>query len=123
MSTSSISIMIVEDNPELGQLYERILALKGYSVLHHSDNGQDAIEFYKAISEYPALILMDYRMPVKDGLTASLEILRMNPDQRILIVSADASIQSDISYSTSMQFLKKPFQIMELLQRVANMIP
>ncbi len=121
MSTTSPTIMIVEDNLALRQLYGRILASKGYVILNFSENGEDAIEFYKSISEYPGIILMDYRMPLKDGLTASKEILGINPNQKIIIVSADTSIQINVSEHRNVQFLKKPFNIAELLNKILDM--
>ncbi len=122
MEPASTQIMIVEDNLELCQLYERILGMKGYTIQSRCENGQEAIKYYESISEYPALILMDYRMPLKDGLMTSQEILGMNPRQKILIVSADTSVQYNVSQLGIIRFLKKPFNISELLQTMAAML-
>ena len=122
MLATPLTIMIVEDNVELCHLYERILNVKGYRILCCCENGQEASDFYGSISEYPSLIIMDYRMPLKDGITASQEILRMNPDQKILVVSADTSIQSDVSEIGDIQFLKKPFHINDLMSRISEML-
>ena len=112
--------MIVEDSTELVNLYERFLMLKGFVVSIKSENGQCAVDEYSTITNYPDLIIMDYRMPIKDGLTASKEILEKNPQQKILMISADHRIQESLSELRSIRFLKKPFDLKELLDVVVS---
>lgn len=59
------SILIVEDEPELAEIYQTLLEQAGYKVtLAH--NGREAIEL--ANSKEPNLILLDLRMPVMNGV-------------------------------------------------------
>jgi len=122
MTAKSNTIMIVEDSAELVKLYEMVLLKNEFYILGKSENGQDAVELYRSSSEYPDLIIIDYRMPLKDGITASKEILEMNPNQRIFMISADDSIENQAARSGITQFLKKPFDLEEFVDTVTNLV-
>ena len=110
--------MIVEDNIELSRIYEKLLTKKGFRILANLENGRDAVEFYEETHEFPKLIIMDHRMPYKDGLTASKEILQCNSDQLILMVSADDQIQSQVANIDNIHFIRKPYSLAEFTERV-----
>ncbi|MHA2425955.1 MAG: response regulator [Candidatus Thorarchaeota archaeon] len=122
MNDGPHGIMIVEDNVELCELYRKILVHKGYSILNCCENGLEARKVYESMSQYPSLVVMDYRMPYKDGLEASLEILELNSTQKILMISADLSVQKKLSGLETVKFLKKPFTITELLNEIELLI-
>ena len=44
----------------------------------------------------PDLIILDYHMPIKNGLDAAKEILEINPKQKIIFISADESMVTDL---------------------------
>lgn len=59
------SILIVEDEPELAEIYTTLLTQSGYktAVAH---NGKEALDVAEA--HQPDLILLDLRMPIMDGV-------------------------------------------------------
>lgn len=64
-TTRKTSILIVEDEPDLAEVYQTLLSQSGYAVeLAH--NGKEALEI--ATARPPQLILLDLRMPVMDGV-------------------------------------------------------
>lgn len=68
-----LKIFIVEDELSLRKLYRMIFENAGFTILGFSCDGQKVVSDFKALSEKPDLILMDYRMPIKDGVEAELE--------------------------------------------------
>jgi DNA-binding NarL/FixJ family response regulator len=65
-----------------------ILSLRQYtnlSFIIEADNGDEMIE--KLATEKPDVILLDLRMPGKDGIEATKEISKKYPDIRILILT------------------------------------
>ena len=58
----------------------------GYSDISEVSNGEDAVKY--CIENKPDLIFLDIVMPVKDGVTATREIMAANPDAKIIIVSS-----------------------------------
>ena len=57
-------ILIVEDDKELSQLFQKVLEKNGYQVKSASD-GAEALEVL--VKEYIDLIISDIMMPVMDG--------------------------------------------------------
>jgi two-component system, cell cycle response regulator DivK len=67
-------VLIVEDNEKNMKLVRDVLQATGYSTLE-ATTGEDAVEL--ALSQAPALVLMDVQLPGIDGVEA-LERLRQN---------------------------------------------
>lgn len=68
-------ILLVEDNPELRNMYQTFLELNGFTVGVAID-GEDGLD--KAREFKPDLIFLDIMMPKKDGFEV-LKILRHDP--------------------------------------------
>ena len=66
-------ILLVEDNEMNRDMLSRRLERKGYSIVMAVD-GQQAVDM--AVSETPALILMDMSLPVLDGWEATRRFAR-----------------------------------------------
>lgn len=71
-------ILIVEDDPLMLRMYQKIFTLEQYNV-EIATNGEEALEKLRAEAEKPTLILMDIMMPKMNGLDA-LDKLKANPD-------------------------------------------
>ena len=69
-------ILLVDDERDLLMIYEKLLALEGHDVVDSASNGKEAIEKFGELPIKPDIIIMDYRMPVLDGLVAMKEILK-----------------------------------------------
>lgn len=69
-------VLIVEDQPDLRQLYAQELALSGFDVIE-AGNGADAI--LSTSSQFPDVVLMDLSLPVVDGWEATR---RLKSDER-----------------------------------------
>jgi YesN/AraC family two-component response regulator len=65
-----IKIFIVDDDQSLQRLYGLILKEAGFNIIGTAINGKVAVEEYKNFEGKPDIILMDYRMPIKNGLDA-----------------------------------------------------
>jgi DNA-binding NarL/FixJ family response regulator len=84
-------------------------------VIDVASDGEEAVRKYREMSEKPVVVIMDQRMPVKDGVSATQEILKMNPDATIFFGSADLHIEKEALAAGAKGFLLKPFRIEELL--------
>jgi two-component system chemotaxis response regulator CheY len=107
-----VTVMIVDDDIFMHKVFERILSLAGHMVIEHAFDGQEAVEKYVCS---PDLILMDHRMPVKNGVDATREMLTITPETKILFVSADESAQRDAFAAGAVGFLAKPIRSKKLL--------
>ncbi|MFQ5891671.1 MAG: response regulator [Candidatus Methanofastidiosia archaeon] len=111
-------IFLVDDKPEIIALFKDLLELKGYHVIDSASDGEEAVLKYKKFKEKPDLVIMDHRMPSKDGLEATREILEFDPLAKIMFVSADESIKSKALESGSLAFKTKPIEMRPLLENV-----
>lgn len=62
---------------------------KDLKIIAEADNGNDAIRIFN--EQNPDLIILDLRMPVKDGATAAKEILAAHADARIMLLTSYAT--------------------------------
>lgn len=94
--------------------------MEGYEVLF-AGNGREALDLLHG-SKRPQLILLDLMMPVMDGFMFR-EIQRTLPgvsEIPILIMSADGNIAPKKAVIGARDYLRKPVDIDELLERIAT---
>lgn len=73
---------------------------------------------YKRFPVKPDIILMDHRMPIKNGLDASREILEMDGHSMIIIASADKSVRKEALSMGILSFKDKPFTLQRLFENI-----
>ena len=117
-----IKIFIVDDDQSLQRLYGLILKEAGFEIIDTAINGKDAIEKYTNLEGKPDLILMDHRMPIKNGLDAMVEILKINKKEKIIFASADISVRQKALSLGAVAFLDKPFKIQQLLNTIQKIV-
>ena len=117
---SIISIFIVEDDHSLRLLYEKALTLNGYNVVGSAKDGDEAVNMYNRFSTKPDIILMDHRMPIKNGIEATKEILHNSSDikPKIIFISADRSIKEKALSIGVISFKNKPFSLERLFNNI-----
>jgi len=120
-------ILVVDDDADIRELLTEVLAQNGYEVTAVEDGIGAMMLLKKCV---PDLIILDVMMPVIDG-TRLVEVIRAadNPEMwqvPILICSASEKIE-EILNSPEFNFapedcLRKPFEIADLLRRVAERV-
>lgn len=114
-------VAIVDDESSLVMLFSLALRKGNYSIVKTCSNGKEFLEYLESIEgledpELPNVVLMDYRMPVLDGLETA-KLLRINfPEMKIIMVSGFELPNESIGYFDA--HLRKPVAIEELLQKV-----
>ena len=101
-------ILIVDDDASQRSLLKLLFESYGYKNLYLASNGKIAVEKYLDLSEKIDVVLMDYRMPIMNGLEATKKILEINALASIVILSADDISKEAIEYGAKF-FIKKPF--------------
>ena len=110
-------LLIVEDDPNLGQILQEYLQVKGFDTQLAQD-GQKGLQAFK---EQPFdLCLLDVMLPVKDGFTLAEEIRREDKNMPIIFLTAK-SLQEDTLHGLRLgadDYITKPFSLEELLLRI-----
>ncbi len=102
-------ILIVDDAEFLRVRISKMLSGDGYEVFE-AENGLKALETYKTL--HPDLVLMDVTMPEMDGLTALKEIRKVDPQARVIMLTAlgQESVVLEAVKSGARDFIVKPFE-------------
>ncbi|UCC92230.1 MAG: response regulator [Thermoplasmata archaeon] len=114
-----LSIMIVDDEDMLHELYGKLLELKGYQVVASAYNGVEAVDMYRDMAERPDLVLMDHRMPIKNGLDAMRDILDIDSGAQVVFLTADAAVAEHAMAAGAADVLLKPFR-MDVLHKAVD---
>ncbi len=112
------SIFIVEDNSYISRIYKLILELEGHRVIGIASNGESAVNIYKSLLKKPDIIIMDQRMPIKDGMEAAKEILQINRRAKIIFTSADKKVNKEALSIGVVSVLDKPFNVENLVNKI-----
>ncbi len=114
-------ILVVEDRLENRQLLVQLLQPLGFAV-REASNGEEGLEVWR--NWQPHLILMDMRMPIMDGLTATQHIKETDQGRETAVIALTASAfeedRSLILAAGSDDFVRKPFREQELLATIAH---
>lgn len=101
-----VKILIVDDNPDFLEVMKH--GLSAHNVILAND-GLAGIESYK--KELPDVVIMDIKMPRMDGIKATKEILKINPNAFIIGGTAYSELQKDLFDAGAKFVLIKPFSI------------
>lgn len=114
-----MKVLIAEDDPDTLLSYQITLEDRGHKVTT-TTNGIRCTEAYrKAMDETTQsrkgaipfdVVILDYRMPKKDGMEVAKEILELNPEQRLIFASAYVK-------ETLVDAIKELKQVVELMQK------
>ena len=114
-------ILVVEDNPELVALQERVLGEHGYQV-HTAVDGETGLA--RAMSDPPDLVMLDVGLPGRDGFEVTQELRRRGYTAPVLMLTARGSVTDRVSGldAGADDYIAKPFDPDELLARVRALL-
>jgi two-component system response regulator MprA len=118
--TDRARVLVVEDDPDIGDVVRRSLRREGYDVRLASD-GSKALE--EAAVFEPDAVVLDLGLPKIDGLEVS-QRLRADGDVPILMLTARDSVEARVEGldSGADDYLVKPFDLQELLARLRALL-
>lgn len=118
MMSKKRKVLIAEDSGLTQKVTLYMLEKQGYEVVGQSMNGEDAVRDYEALK--PDIVLMDLAMPKKDGISAIKDILVIDPNARIIAVSAlyNPEMKENAMKAGAKDYIIKPFEILELLNAI-----
>jgi len=113
-------ILVVEDDPLMSRMYQKIFTFEGYEVEMAGD-GQEGLE--KARSVKPTLMLLDIMMPKMNGLQV-LEKLKADPELKSIpvIMLTNLAGQQDAETALSKGAVKYIVKSEYEPKQVANMV-
>ena len=102
-------ILIVDDAAFMRLSLKTILEKNGFEVVGEAENGLIGVKKYKELS--PDLVTLDITMPEMDGITALKEIMKIDSNAKVIIVSAmgqEGHVREAVMCGAK-SFIVKPF--------------
>lgn len=119
-----VRVLVVDDAVFMRSMICEILTRTGrFEIIAQAANGQEAVDRFKELR--PDLVTMDIVMPEMDGIEATKEILRLDPNATIVICSAlgqEALVIESIA-AGARDFIVKPFapdKVLAVLETVLS---
>lgn len=119
IDAAGLSVLVVDDDPDILSAVEMILEVEGYRVFS-ARNGAEALTVLDGAR--PSLILLDLMMPVMDGWEFRRRLLD-HPASAIpvVVVSADRDIARKAETIRADGYVAKPFDLDHLLAEVGRL--
>lgn len=114
---SKAKLLVVEDDPNLGDILNEYLTMKGYSTVLCRDGEEGWSKFKKGAFD---LCILDIMMPKKDGFTLGKEIKKVEEELPIIYLTAK-NLKDDVIEGLKIgadDYITKPFSMEELLLRI-----
>ena len=118
-----MNVLIVDDSGFIRRMLRDILEKNGHAIVGEAADGEEAVRAYQ--DTRPSLVTMDITMPVADGIKALEEIMRIDPNARVVMVSAlgqEEFIERSLELGAR-DFIVKPFQpqkVVDVIERVGH---
>ena len=119
--SDNATVLLIEDDREILNVAALRLRAAGYATMAAAD-GEEGVQ--RAVADRPDAIVMDVRMPKKDGMTALAELQEQDETRHIPVVMLSASVvdQQRALEAGARFFLTKPYQGRDLLSAVSAAI-
>ena len=124
MEQPSISILYIEDDPEMIDLVTLILSRRGYQVkgAHGGRQGLDILQEF-----HPDVILLDLMMPDVDGWDVYHQIKAMDSHRNVPVIIITAKAQAidrvlGLHIAKVDDYISKPFRPKELLDSIDKIL-
>jgi len=118
-------ILIAEDNKFTSLQYTKLLESNDHLVEIATDGDECIKKYIQSITDNSNenkfdVIILDHSMPKRSGADVAVDILSLNPNQKIILASATA-MSAERTYSklkNKITFLQKPFELSKILELI-----
>jgi DNA-binding NtrC family response regulator len=119
MQPHEINILVIDDDKDVCAFLKKFLTEDGYNIntLAKPDRALDRIK-----EKTYHLIILDLKMPRIRGEDLLTEIMKVNPDISVIILTAHPSVDSAVQTmkNNAFDYIKKPFKVDELRGTIRN---
>ena len=117
-----MKLLIVDDSLMMRKAVERSLAEKNFTLAGSAADGEEALRIFT--ETLPDLVTLDISMPKIDGMTALVEMLKIKPDTKILMVTSqsDNFTAEEALEKGAAGVLAKPFSAGQIIEKVNEVL-
>ena len=114
-------VLVIDDEDYIRDLYRDVLEARGMTVFS-APSGEEALRVFQTLTHKPDIIIMDHRMPGKDGIETTRELLRLDPSVPIIFSSADETVRDQALEAGAVSFWAKPFPVSMLVNAMIDIV-
>ena len=115
-----VKVIVIDDDVDTVEVFCEYLEIKDITVVGRGYNGKTAVELYEKLK--PDIALLDVMMPEYDGFFALENIRQMNPDAKVIMVTADltADTEKRLKSLNASAVIYKPYEIDSVIDTIHN---
>ncbi len=115
-------ILIVDDAQIMRNILSVMLEKAGHEIAGQATSGKEALEMYIELD--PDLVTMDIQMGGGDGMTYLKEIIRLDPEARVIMVSAlgHGEKEREARSIGAAGYISKPFREEDFAEAIRNVL-
>ncbi len=117
------TILLVDDEEPILDIAQEMLRAYGYTTIT-AESGERAIEIYKREKNRIDLVIMDLGMPVMGGHKCLTELLRIDPEIKVIIASGYTSSDkiTEALKGGAAAFVGKPYHLRDMLNKIRELL-
>ncbi|WP_373974623.1 response regulator transcription factor [Chitinibacter sp. SCUT-21] len=122
MGSKKISCVIIDDDAIIRNLMSALLRQLEFTVIGDVGHAHDGLKL--CMDHNPTVVLLDINLPETDGLALLPQLLKLNPQPKVIMVSGEATgehVREALTLGAS-GFVVKPFTPARLLDAIGKAV-
>ncbi|MFW6458464.1 MAG: chemotaxis protein CheY [Halodesulfurarchaeum sp.] len=114
-------VLLVDDSEFMRNLLREILE-EEFDIVGEAENGVEAVEMYK--EHRPDLVMMDIVMPIRDGIEATAEIKKGDPNSNVIMctsIGQEEKMKKAVKAGAD-GYITKPFQKPSVMDAINDVL-
>jgi len=117
------TILLIDDEPAIRDIGQEVLTGFGYHPLLAA-SGEEALEIYREKGDSIDLVILDISMPGMGGHKCLLELLRLNPELKVIVASGyshEGQLRDTIELGAR-AYIRKPYSQVEMVKTIRRLL-
>lgn len=114
-----LNVMVVDDSKIVRKTLKNKIEELGHKILYEAEDGRQAVGYYRRNMNRIDMITMDISMPVLNGILALREIMAIDPDAKIVMITShgEEELVMEAVVNGAIGYILKPITIEKLKQQ------
>ncbi len=111
--------MIADDSELVRNTLKEMLEIGKYQVVSEAVDGIDTLKKFTSVK--PDVLFLDIAMPKKDGMETLIQIMTINPDAKVIMITAhyDMELIESCIKIGALAYISKPFNMDDILHSIS----
>jgi two-component system, chemotaxis family, chemotaxis protein CheY len=114
-------VLVIDDAVYARDILKKILVKGGYEIAGEAGDGEEGVREYSG--KNPDIVIVDMIMPKMNGIDTIRQIKKINPDAKIIVISADGQMThiEEAVKAGALSYINKPYQWSVVLNELAQL--